>query len=70
MGDRLSPGDTAPDFTLPDDTGSSVTLDCSTYARYPGGDHSILVGAVSASYQGNPPPTVYTDRAFHSLNRL
>ena len=26
MGDRLSPGDTAPDFTLPDDTGSSVTL--------------------------------------------
>ena len=26
MGDRLSPGDTAPDFTLPDDTGSEVTL--------------------------------------------
>ena len=26
MGDRLSPGDTAPDFTLPDDTGSDVTL--------------------------------------------
>ena len=26
MGDRLSPGDTAPDFTLPDDTGSTVTL--------------------------------------------
>ena len=26
MGDRLSPGDTAPDFTLPDDTGSPVTL--------------------------------------------
>src|SRR6188768_36937 len=26
VGDRLSPGDTAPDFTLPDDTGSPVTL--------------------------------------------
>ena len=26
MGDRLEPGDTAPDFTLPDDTGSPVTL--------------------------------------------
>jgi len=26
VGDRLSPGDTAPDFTLPDDAGSSVTL--------------------------------------------
>ena len=26
MGDRLSPGDTAPDFTLPDDTGAPVTL--------------------------------------------
>ena len=26
MGDRLSPGDTAPDFTLPDDAGSEVTL--------------------------------------------
>ena len=26
VGDRLSPGDTAPDFTLPDDTGAPVTL--------------------------------------------
>ena len=26
MGDRLKPGDTAPDFTLPDDAGSPVTL--------------------------------------------
>ena len=26
MGDRLSPGDSAPDFTLPDDTGTLVTL--------------------------------------------
>ena len=26
MGDRLKPGDTAPDFTLPDDAGSQVTL--------------------------------------------
>ncbi|GAA1919462.1 thioredoxin-dependent thiol peroxidase [Nocardioides lentus] len=26
MSDRLSPGDTAPDFTLPDDTGAEVTL--------------------------------------------
>ncbi len=26
MGDRLEPGDAAPDFTLPDDTGKNVTL--------------------------------------------
>ena len=26
MSDRLSPGDTAPDFTLPDDSGGEVTL--------------------------------------------
>ena len=26
MGERLTTGDTAPDFTLPDDTGSDVTL--------------------------------------------
>ncbi len=26
MADRLEPGDTAPDFTLPDDTGTQVTL--------------------------------------------
>jgi peroxiredoxin Q/BCP len=26
VGERLAPGDTAPDFTLPDDTGSDVTL--------------------------------------------
>ena len=26
MGDRLSPGDSAPDFTLPDDTDTPVTL--------------------------------------------
>jgi flavin reductase ActVB len=55
---------------LPRLTGSSVTLDCTTHARHPGGDHTILVGAVSACYQGNPPPTVYTNRAFHSLNQL
>ena len=27
MSERLSPGDIAPDFTLPDDTGSEVTLE-------------------------------------------
>ena len=26
MSDRLEPGDQAPDFTLPDDTGASVSL--------------------------------------------
>jgi peroxiredoxin Q/BCP len=26
VGDRLNPGDSAPDFTLPDDTGASLTL--------------------------------------------
>ena len=26
MGERLTPGDPAPDFTLPDDTGERVSL--------------------------------------------
>lgn len=55
---------------LPRLSGSSVTLDCSTYARHPGGDHTILVGEVSACYEGHPPPTVYTNRAFHALKQL
>jgi len=55
---------------LPRLAGSSVTLDCTTHARYEGGDHTILVGEVSGCYRGTERPTVYTERSFHTLTAL
>jgi flavin reductase ActVB len=69
--DKFAGGSFEPDHRgLPRLSGSSVTLDCSTHARYPGGDHTILVGEVSACYRGSPAPTVYRDRAFHALKQI
>ncbi|MGK2237486.1 MAG: flavin reductase ActVB [Rhodococcus sp. (in: high G+C Gram-positive bacteria)] len=55
---------------LPRMHGAAVTLDCTAYARYEGGDHTILVGNVEQCYRGDLPPTVYTERAFHTLTRI
>lgn len=55
---------------LPRMHGAAVTLDCTTHARHEGGDHTILVGNVEQCYRGDYPPTVYTERAFHSLTRI
>jgi flavin reductase ActVB len=44
-----------------------VTLDCVPHARYPGGDHTILVGRVERTRIGDDLPAVYFRRGFHSL---
>lgn len=54
---------------LPVLPGASVTLDCVVHARYPGGDHTILVGAVEGVRLGTDPPAVYFRRAFRPLVR-
>ncbi|MFI2199618.1 flavin reductase family protein [Streptomyces sp. NPDC020192] len=45
-----------------------VQLDCAAYARYPAGDHTILVGRVTGVRLGEGSPMVYCEREFHSLN--
>jgi flavin reductase ActVB len=44
-----------------------VVLDCSTYARHDGGDHTILVGRVEATELGEATPAVYYRRGFRDL---
>ena len=47
---------------------ASATLRCSSFAKYPGGDHLILVGRVEhASTDEAGLPTVYFRRKFHVL---
>lgn len=57
------------DFTphtsgLPHLANAPAVLECRSYARYPGGDHTILVGEVVSVGLGEPDPVVYYDRAF------
>ncbi|MEU9475151.1 flavin reductase family protein [Streptomyces sp. NPDC048191] len=44
-----------------------VQLDCAAYARYPAGDHTILVGRVTGVRLGEGTPMVYCDRKFRTL---
>ncbi|WP_300016629.1 flavin reductase family protein [Pseudonocardia sp.] len=44
-----------------------VTLDCTAHARYPGGDHVILVGEVEGVRMGEDLPAVYFRRRFHPV---
>jgi len=45
-------------------------LDCSIYARYPAGTHTIFVGRVEASRVARPdePPLVYWNRGYRQLD--
>ncbi|MEU1953454.1 flavin reductase family protein [Nocardia rhamnosiphila] len=57
------------DFTphasgLPHLADAPAVLECRAHARYPGGDHTILVGEVVSVSIGGPEPAVYYDRAF------
>ncbi|WP_350246582.1 flavin reductase family protein [Rhodococcus sp. D-6] len=57
------------DFTphpsgLPHLADAPVVLECRAHARYPGGDHTILVGEVVSVGLGEPAPVVYYDRTF------
>ena len=44
-----------------------VVLECETYARYEGGDHTIIVGRVTESTVGDEKPAIYYQRNYHSL---
>lgn len=53
---------------LPHLTEASVTLRCSQHARYPGGDHIVLVGLVEdTQVDSSTVPTVYFRRGFREL---
>lgn len=47
--------------------GSCVVLECDAFARYDGGDHTILVGQVTESHVQDDAPAVYFRRDFHIL---
>lgn len=42
-------------------------LECSVWARYDGGDHTIIVGRVEDALLGTADPVVYYKRDFHAL---
>jgi flavin reductase ActVB len=46
---------------------AAVALECRTHARYPAGDHMILVGEVTATSLNETPPTLYYNREFSSV---
>jgi flavin reductase ActVB len=61
-------GFTADESGLPVLDRAPVTLRCSGYAKYPGGDHLILVGRVEDTKVDEAKvPTIYFRRKFHLL---
>jgi flavin reductase ActVB len=44
-----------------------VVLDCVPYARYDGGDHTILVGQVQSTTVSEEVPALYFRRSFHAI---
>jgi flavin reductase (DIM6/NTAB) family NADH-FMN oxidoreductase RutF len=61
-------------FDLPLLPGALVHLECSVFARYPGGDHIIFVGqvegGVQAAAEGTPQPLLYYARSYGTFARL
>jgi flavin reductase ActVB len=63
--DRFAADDMQPcELGLPGLPGASARIACTLHEVLDGGDHSILVGLVEASYVGEPAPLVYWDRGF------
>lgn len=46
---------------------SLVSMECSLYKSYPGGDHKILVGSVLNAQVGSSAASVWYDGQFHRL---
>ena len=46
---------------------AAAVLECSVFARYDGGDHTIIVGRVEVAILGAHSPVVYFRRDFHRL---
>ncbi|VTR10801.1 NADH:FMN oxidoreductase [Clostridioides difficile] len=54
---------------LPQLAGAPVALECRSHARYPAGDHTILVGEVVAVSASGTEPALYYEREFMSVPR-
>ncbi|WP_327747962.1 flavin reductase family protein [Streptomyces europaeiscabiei] len=66
--DKFShPGFAPNEHGLPTLDGAAVTLECSTYAIHPAGDHTILLGRVDNARLSEGIPTLYYQRDFHPL---
>jgi flavin reductase ActVB len=52
---------------LPRLAGACVTLDCTNYAKLPGGDHTIIVGRVERTHIDDGIPAVYFRGQFREL---
>ncbi|UIX29241.1 flavin reductase family protein [Streptomyces sp. GQFP] len=61
------PGFTLNEHGLPTLDGASVTLECTTHAIHPAGDHTVLVGRVDDVHLSDGTPTLYYRRNFHPL---
>ncbi len=55
------------DRRLPVMQDAAAVLECSVFARYDGGDHTIIVGRVDDAILGQHDPVVYFRRDFHRL---
>lgn len=54
---------------LPLIRGALAHIECRTVARYPGGDHEIMLGEVVSLRRTDGPPLVFQSGAFHGLTR-
>lgn len=61
------PGFTPNEHGLPTLGGTSVTLECSTHAIHPAGDHTVLLGRVDNVALTERTPTLYYQRGFRAL---
>lgn len=55
---------------LPLIAGALAHIECRVAARYPGGDHEIMLGEVLALRRGEAAPLVFHRGAFHALARV
>jgi len=54
---------------LPLIVGALAHIECRTVARYPGGDHEIMLGEVVSLCRADRAPLVFQGGAFHGLHR-
>lgn len=67
--DKFTAGSfTASRLGLPVLDDAVAVIQCRTASRYPGGDHTILVGAALDARAGPAEPAVYLDRSFRALD--
>lgn len=69
--DKFGTGDFTPDADgNPVLADSTATFACVTFARYDGGDHTIMVGRVVRATARDRTPVLYFRRGFHVPTRL